>query len=244
MRAQPLVGYFWKAGFFVGFSGLLLACSGSAGSTGHTAPAFIVSGSVGDGSLVEAAMTATDANGATISKALSDATTHYELEIPAATVMPLTIVAKGGSDLVGGQLADFELVAVAFDAASQTVNVSPLTTLATRMAECSGAISQSSIDRSWSLIQEEMGLGLGPAMNPMNQPLASNNTARIVLANATLREVVRRAVSAMASTGTNLSADDILRQLACDLGGDTKRNGIGEGFHQAFSGYTFVLVCW
>ncbi len=137
MRAQPLVGYFWKAGFFVGFSGLLLACSGSAGSTGHTAPAFIVSGSVGDGSLVEAAMTATDA---TISNALSDATTHYELEIPAATVMPLTIVAKGGSDLVGGQLADFELVAVAFDAASQTVNVSPLTTLATRMAECSGVV--------------------------------------------------------------------------------------------------------
>ena len=213
-----------RASLLVGLAGLLIACSGETEKN----DGFIVSGLVGDASLVGAAITVADANGDTIVETLSDEATRYEAQIPPDTPMPLTITAKDGVDLVTGGANEFDLVAVAF-ATSQTVNVSPLTTLATRMAECSGAISQTSIDRGWSLIEAELGMGLDFSVNPMTQPISTSNAAQLILANEALREILRRVRSALAGSGADISSDEILRQIACDLEHDAVLNGVGPG---------------
>ena len=206
-------------------SGLLIACSGGADKNND---GFTISGMVGDGSLVGATVTVTDANGAVIAETLSDEVTQYVAVIPPDTPTPLRITAKDGVDLVTGGASEFALAAVAFST-SQTVNVSPLSALATRMAECSGATSASGLNRSWSLIGAELGMGLSASVNPMNSPIATNNAAQLVLANEAFREVMRRTGSALANGGSALSPDEVLAQIACDLEEDALLNGVGQG---------------
>lgn len=211
----------------VGLTGLLIACSGGSGGTDSSPrPPFTVSGTVGN---VGAALTATDATGATVAQTQSDATSRYEVEIPSSAAQPITIRAQGGTDLVTGTSTDFDLVGVTFTSTAQTINLSPLTTLATRIAECTGSVTKSSIETSWSVIDQKLGMGLRPTLNPMNEPVGSGNAAELVLANAALQEMVRRTASAMAAAGATLSGDDILKQVACDLQADAVLNGVGQG---------------
>ncbi|MCZ6643712.1 MAG: hypothetical protein O7F71_19220, partial [Gammaproteobacteria bacterium] len=211
-----------------GLTGLLIACSGGSEQTDSSSPdaPFTVSGTVGG---VGAVLTATDVNGVTVAETLSDATSRYEVEIPPGAALPITITAQGGTDLVTGGSTDFDLLGVAFTANAQTINISPLTTLATRIAECSASVDESSIKRSWSVIDQKLGMGLTPALNPMNEPVGSSNAAELVLANTALRETVRRTASAMAGAGATVSAADVLRQVACDLQVDAVLNGVGPG---------------
>ena len=225
---------FLRAFLLVGFAASLSACSGGADQadelTGEV-PAdngFTVSGSVGDGSLVGASVVVADANGDIIVETLSDAGTLYEVDIPPDSSMPLTITATGGADIVSGGAIEFDLVSVVFSN-SQTVNVSPLTTLATRMAECSGTVSASSMDRSWALINSELGTMFDPLVNPMTQPVSADNAAQLVLANEALRETLRRTVSALVGSGVDVSADATLEMIACDLEEDGVLNGVGQG---------------
>ncbi|MCZ6659300.1 MAG: hypothetical protein O7C67_18605, partial [Gammaproteobacteria bacterium] len=112
-----------------GLTGLLIACSGGSEQTDSSSPdaPFTVSGTVGG---VGAVLTATDVNGVTVAETLSDATSRYEVEIPPGAALPITITAQGGTDLVTGGSTDFDLLGVAFTANAQTINISPLTTLA------------------------------------------------------------------------------------------------------------------
>ena len=185
-----------------------------------------MSGTVGN---VSAALTATDATGATVAQTQSDATSRYEVEIPSSAAQPITITAQGGTDLVTGTSTDFDLVGVTSTSTAQTINLSPLTTLATRIAECTGSVTESSIETSWSVINQKLGMGLRPTLNPMNEPVGSANAAELVLANAALQEMVRRTSSAMAAAGATLSGNDILKQVACDLQVDAVLNGVGNG---------------
>ena len=211
----------------VGLTGLLIACSGGSGGTDSSPrPPFTVSGTVGDAG---AALTATDATGATVAQTQSDATSRYEVEIPSSAAQPITITAQGGTDLVTGMSTDFDLLGVTFTSTAQTINLSPLTTLATRIAECTGSVTESSIETSWSVIDQKLGMGLRPTLNPMNEPVGPGNAAELVLANAALQEMVRRTASAMAAAGATLSGDDILKQVACDLQADAVLNGVGQG---------------
>ncbi|MCZ6642422.1 MAG: hypothetical protein O7F71_12660, partial [Gammaproteobacteria bacterium] len=218
---------FVRGALLIGLAGLLIACSGGTEKT-DLGDDFIVSGYVGDASLVGASITVADANGETVFETVSDQTAQYEAQIPAESPMPLTITAQGGEDLVTGGATEFDLVAVAFSN-SQIVNISPLTTLATRTAECSGAVSQTSIDEAWSLIQAEVSMGLDPSVNPMTQQFSTDNAAQLALANEAFREVLRRVRSALAGSGTDISPDEILTQIACDLEDDAVLNGVGPG---------------
>jgi hypothetical protein len=234
-----------KAGLMVVLAGLLTACSGGAkkadggdavvvaavvadGDGDAQADEFTLSGSVGSGSLAGASVTLADAEGVVIETLASDPTGQYQAQVPVGASFPLMITAKGGTDLISGHANEFDLVAVAFST-SQTVNVSPLTTLATRVAECSGTMSAASFDLSWSLIEAELPLGVGSPINPMTQPLSVGNAATLVLANEALREAVRRAAVALANGGVGVTSDEILQQIACDLESDALLNGVGQG---------------
>ena len=123
--------HFVRGALLIGLAGLLNACAGGTEKnegSGDDFEAFIVSGHVGDASLVGASITVADANGATVFETVSGQTAQYEAQIPAGSPMPLTITAEDGEDLVTGGATEFDLVAVAFSN-SQTVNISPLSTL-------------------------------------------------------------------------------------------------------------------
>ena len=119
--------------------GLLAACSGASDITtsDDVSAALFVSGSVGDGPIVDAAMTVVDANGTVVLTGMGDSTANYQIAVPDDTLMPVTIRANGGTDLVTGRAADFEWVAVATASGAQTINVSPLSTLAVQMTRVS-----------------------------------------------------------------------------------------------------------
>jgi hypothetical protein len=98
-----------------------------------------------------------------------------------------------------------------------------------RIAWCSGSVNESSIDRSWSTIDQRLGMGLTPTLNPVSEPIGSSNAAELVLANTALAEAVSRTVTAIAGAGTAVPAADVLTQIACDLQLDTLLNGAGQG---------------
>ena len=219
---------FLRVGLVACLTGLLVACSGGSKEADSSSPdaLFTVSGTVGD---TEAAITATDAKGATVVETVSDTTSRYALAIPQGAALPITITARGGTNLVTGGSTGFDLLGVAFTASANTINVSPLTTFAVHIAECSGSVNESSIDRSWSIIDQLLGLGLTPTFNPMSEPVGSSNAAKLTLANTALSEMLSRTVAALAGAGTTIPAADVLRQVACDLQVDKLLNGAGQG---------------
>ncbi|MFB3107301.1 MAG: hypothetical protein ACE1ZA_20590, partial [Pseudomonadales bacterium] len=198
--------------------GLLAACSGASDITtsDDVSAALFVSGSVGDGPIVGAAMTVVDASGTVVLTGLGDSTANYQIAVPDDTLMPVTIRANGGTDLVTGRAADFELVAVATASGAQTINVSPLSTLAVQTATCSAdGLSAASLQDSWNTIHREVGMGLDSALvsDPMTEPVTESNVETVVLANETLGEVVRRTQIALTNAGMPISGDEVIRQL-------------------------------
>ena len=214
------------------FVGLLSACSGGIDKTtsNNTNVAFLVSGSVGDGPIVDARITVTDASGTVVLSTTADSTANYRIDVPSDALMPLTIRASGGIDLVTGRAADFELMAVVMASGEQTINVSPLTTLAVQTATCStGGLNAASLQNSWNTIHREVAMGLDSALvsDPMGEAVTGANVEMVVLANEALGEVVRRTQIALTAAGTTISTDEVIRQLGCDLA-DGDLDGVGS----------------
>ncbi|MDH3642435.1 MAG: hypothetical protein OES38_10090, partial [Gammaproteobacteria bacterium] len=216
--------HYFRAGLLVVLAGLLIACSGEA----EKADGSAIPELSGDVSLIGASVTVTDANGDTVADTLSDESAQYEVSIPPDTPLPLTITARGGNDLLLGGASEIDRVAVTFGASS-TANVSPLTTLAARMVECAGPVSEASLDHSWSLIANELPMGMGAPVSSMGQPVTSANAAVVVLANEALLEAMRRVRAALAGGGASVSVDEVLTRIACDLVEDAVLNGAGSG---------------
>ena len=111
---------------------LVVACSSGSeeGSSDDLLSPYDVSGSIGDGPIVGADISVIDARGNVVATGTSDGSARYSLAIPGDTALPITVRATGGTDLVTQRGTDFELVSVINRKGEQTVNVSPLTTLA------------------------------------------------------------------------------------------------------------------
>ena len=161
----------------------LIACSQESSQRSPLDP-YSVSGSVGDGPIVDAVIVVKDANGKAILTSRSDAFANYTLSIPADTALPVTIHVAGGTDLVTGRAADFELVALVESAGDHTINVSPLTTLAVKAAQCSDDLSEQNLNQIWQGIEADVDLGLDPAAlpNPMTDTITESNVATAILA--------------------------------------------------------------
>ena len=215
----------------------ITACSGgsSSSSSSDDAPVIqgptmsVVTGSVGDGPVVGADLVVADATGSVVLETTSDLTARYRVEIPDDTPMPVRVRATGGTDLVTGRPADFAMEAVVLGTGTQTVNISPLTTLAVLGAECAGTVSRTSLDQMWSAIDDQMSMGLAATIDPMTDPVSVANAAEIVLASEALGEVVRRTDASLSSAGATPGTDAILRQVACDLVADGLLDGNGTG---------------
>jgi hypothetical protein len=111
--------------------------------------------------------------------------------------------------------ADFELVAMVNSTGRQTINVSPLTTIAVKAATCRGAETVAGLNQSWDDMADVLNIGLDAQQlgDPMTQVIDGNNVETAVLANEALGELVRRAANAL----PNVDADQIVEVLACDI---------------------------
>lgn len=220
--------------FLLALALIATACSGGGGgsssqkatstATSATAPAettssagtYTIGGSIGDGPIVNADVVVRDASGSVVATGVSDAYANYALDIPAAASRPLTLHVTGGIDLVTDRGADFELVALLNAPGVQTVNVSPLTTLAVKTAQCRGDTTEAGLNEVWDDLSRDLSMGLDGQQlgDPMTQMIDRYNIETAVLANEALGELVRRAGAGM---GGAVSLDDIVDVLACDL---------------------------
>jgi len=177
---------------------------------------FAITGSIGDGPIVDAEVVVRDRNGEVVATGQSDQEANYTIDIPADAALPLTIHVTGGTDLVTGRSADFELVAMINETGLQTANVSPLTTVAVKAAQCRGTETVTGMNKSWDDLAGFFTVGFDRTElgDPMTQLINENNIETAVLANEALGELIRRTGSAF---GGSIPLDQIVDVLACDL---------------------------
>ena len=205
-----------KVALFSFFITVLAACtSGSEEGSSDTRSAFEISGSIGDGPIVDADIVVVDANGVEIATGQSNERAEYTIEIPAGAALPVTVRVSGGTDLVTQRAADFELVSQVNATGTQTINVSPLTTLAVKTAECSGDSSTDGVDGAWNDLADQLNAGLDRSAlgDPLADPIDATNIETAVLANEALGEVIRRTGAAL----PDVDLEQVVDVLACDL---------------------------
>ena len=206
--------------FITCLSIILSACSSgsSSGSSDGLVSNFVVSGSVGDGPIVGADITVLDAFGNIIARGVSDERANYQVDIPGGSHLPVSVHVIGGTDLVTQRPADFQLLSLITEVGEQTVNVSPLTTLVARAAQCANDLSETKIDQLWQAVDRDLNIGLDSAVfgHPLRDPVTADNVETAVLANEALGEWIRRAGSSLLTS--DVSLEQIVQTVACDLG--------------------------
>ena len=214
----------WKTAFAVTVLALLSACGGGGGNGGGSGP-LSLSGSVLDGPVVGADLILTDAKGKVLLEINSDSLANYQLDLGADAALPVLITARGGTDLVTGRPLDFDLLGAAVRGGAYNVNISPLTTLAVRAAQCTDrGLDQKSLSQAWDRIHQRLSMGLDASLvaDPMAQRMDQTNVEALVLANEALGETVRRTGLALLNAGLAVDQNSILQHMGCELmHGDT-----------------------
>lgn len=209
---------------------ILSACSGGGSTDSMDAYSsnLSVSGSVGDGPLVNADIQVVDATGNLVIATTSDLTAGYQLVIPDRTPLPVTVTATGGTDLVTGRAAEFPLKAITFGSGPVTLNMTPYTTLAVELASCRNELNPKGLKKAWTTIDEQLNLGWRSDQvgDPMTAAIDMGNVATILLSSEALGEMFRRIHKAVAGAGLDIAPEDLVTYLACDLA-DGRLDGSG-----------------
>ncbi len=210
----------------LGNLGILLAlggCLSGGAEDDAAAPHFqqrqqiTLTGSVGDGPVVGAAMVATTPTDEVIAEFESDAGAGYSvvLEVESSD-FPLIISATGGTDLVTNLAPDFALSGAAVaPGGSATANVNPFTTFAVEVANrLAGGPSASNIADAEDLVVAALDTGLTTMLvqGPLATPVDETNIAEIVRASEALAEIVRRTRDHLA-----IPASDVIAAVSADL---------------------------
>ncbi len=208
-------------------TGILGGCGGGS-STAPVAP-IRISGSVGDGPVVDANITVFDAGGTEVARGTAFSTSRYQIAVPAGARLPLRVVATGGRDLVTGRPVEFELMSMVTDTGAQTVNLSPISSLISHAAKCSGVVGARSLASAWEHVESTLSMGLDGTRidHPVSSNVDASNVATVLLANEALGEAIRRVHTVMESAGYVMTHDQLLEKLACDLA-DGQLDGRGR----------------
>ena len=221
--------------------GLLTACGGSGteDSSSNT-----LSGSVGDGPIIGATLTITDANGQVLVSAESDSTANYEVELPDSASYPLIITATGGTDLVTGTPPTFAMVSTVSSPRIVTANINPFSTLIVKTAQAMpGGLNSKNLDVAKQNILQHLNFGIDATLmpDPITTPVTEQNVANIVKASETFAETIRRTNAALLAMGTSINDDQLIDALAADMT-DGQLDGIGaENTNPLFSATANVV---
>jgi hypothetical protein len=181
-----------------------------------------VSGSVGDGPLVNATVTLFKKNGEELASFKSDGSASYDVALSVSERhFPLLIDATGGTDLVTNAAPDFVLRGAVLSARDEvTANVNPFSTIAYETAkDLNGGITRENLLAAEDIVASSLNSGLTTLVNtgPMQTPIDGTNVSEIVKASEVLAEIVRRTRDALNSAGRGVNADDVIEAIGADL---------------------------
>jgi hypothetical protein len=181
-----------------------------------------VSGSVGDGPVINASITIRKKNGEELASFKSDAGAAYDVALSVSERhFPLLIDATGGTDLVTNMPPDFVLKSAVLSAQdSITANVNPFSTIAYELAkDLNGGITRDNLLAAEDIVAKSMNSGLTTLVRtgPLQTPIDGANVSEIVKASEVLAEIVRRTRDALKGAGQGVSADDVIESIGADL---------------------------
>ncbi|MDH3431489.1 MAG: putative Ig domain-containing protein [Gammaproteobacteria bacterium] len=190
-----------------------------------------VTGSVGDGPVVGAAMRVVRNDGGVLQEFVSDTFADFDIAVKTRSGnYPLIIEARDGIDLVTGQAPDFTLFgAIPVASENTTANVNPFTTFTVEVAkDLPGGLTAENLAAAERIVVNSMNSGLTGlvATGPSDTAIGASNIAEIVKASEALSETVRRTRNLLQAYGTTTSGNDVIRELSSDLIDDI-RDGIG-----------------
>ncbi len=203
----------------------LSGCGGGGGgtSTSTASPASVttITGSSGDGPVIGASVTVTDANGAAVitnpASPVTDSTAHFSFTVPSDTPAPVTLSITGGTDIVTGKTLDFSLTSAATNlppSATIICNANPLSTLAVKATLLKNGrnFSAAHLQTATQDVSRNLGFSLDPGINPITTAVTSGNIAGIVRANEAAAELIRRT-----KVSAGLTMNDTITAIATDL---------------------------
>jgi len=238
----------WKMMLAIAVTAMqLTACGGGSGggSGGSAADNVVISGSVGDGPITGATVTAYNAGGELLASVTSDIYATYQSTIKArGREYPLTLEVSGGIDLVTGDIPDFRLYSVAMGRKEKSVNINPFTTMAVIMARLMpGGVNADNIDTAMSHVTSQLGFGLDlkTIKDPRKVRITDKNVADMVKASEALGEMIRRTRDAVISTGTVVTGDDVMGAIAADMVDGYLDGAGGQGTRPAISAVATVV---
>ena len=214
---------------------LLAGCNSSTDQSTQSSNDIIttdISGSIGDGPVVDAQVVIYNRNGSMIGTATSSNTASFKSTIKAkGKDYPLLLETSGGIDLVTSMPPDFVMLSVLTSPSQKYVNINPFTTLIVKIAlNMPGGISAANIQAATSTVTGEMGFGLDTTLvdDPMYTKISDSNISNVIKSCEAIGESVRRTRDAISSSARIVSADDILDAVAADLA-DGELDGSGSG---------------
>ena len=218
----------------------LLGCNtgdnNNGGSTvGNLTPDAVVdvdiNGSVGDGPIVGATVEIYNDRGKMLSSVVSNVAASYTFDIKAkGHDYPLLLKVYDGTDLVTGNVPDFQLLSVALNPSEKSVNINPFSTLVVMMAQSMGEVNAANVSAAKAIVTDSFAFGLDPSVvsDPITAQITESNVANIVKASEVLGEMVRRTRDALLTAGTVVSGDAVMTAIAADLA-DGVLDGSGAG---------------
>ncbi|MCK4950737.1 MAG: hypothetical protein KAS48_02885, partial [Gammaproteobacteria bacterium] len=193
----------------------LTACGGAVEGT---IGSVILSGSVGDGPIINSTVTVKNVNAVTLATTVSDDKANYSLSVtPSASDYPLIISSTGGIDLVTGTTPDFEMLSIVSDSSQIRANLNPFSTFIVKTAQAMpGGLTIANVTFANNAVLSKLNFGFDQILvpDPISTIITKSNIAVIVKASETLAEMVRRTRDAV---GGNTTADDVIAALGADL---------------------------
>jgi hypothetical protein len=178
-------------------------------------------GSVGDGPVVNGAVTLEDDNGKVLYSGVSDERANYQLigRVKRAAY-PLVLSVSDGTDLVTGSRPDFELSAVVIEGGSRTINLNPFGSLMHKVvSHMPGGLTGENLVQAKQIVISQFNFGLNSVSvsDPVATKIDAGNAATIVRSSEALGELIRRVRDRLIMIGRNINADDVLDSIAADL---------------------------
>ena len=201
------------------------------GATGEILRDHELSGSVGDGPIVGATVRIFASDGTELGSMNSDASAGYNITVRTkGKHYPLSIDARGGTDLVTGLVPDFVLKSVALEPGKKTVsNLNPFSTLAVELAaELPGGVTKENLAIALNRVTTRLNSGLVALSGEpvMIQALDAATIAEMVKASETLGETIRRTRDSLVAVGRQVDGDAVVAAIASDLT-DGRLDGAG-----------------
>lgn len=191
-------------------------------SQANTDTDYEISGSVGDGPVVGAAMRVTRNDGFVLAEFQSDASAGYNIVVRTrGKYYPLMIDAEDGTDLVTNLNPDFTLLGAALEPSKKSVaNVNPFSTLTIEIArDLPDGFTKSNIQAAQDIVVTAMNSGLTTltTSGPIAARIDNGNVAEIVKSSEALGEIVRRTRDWLQVAGIAANGNSTIQALGSDL---------------------------